>query len=41
MNEPWWNDMDKVAGLLTTIVMVTVVAVVCMVVIAGAARWLF
>lgn len=41
MNQPWWNDMDKVAGLLTTIVMVTLVTLACMAAVAAAAKWLF
>lgn len=37
--QPWWNDSDKVAGLLTTIVMVGLVASAMLLAVAGSA-WL-
>lgn len=42
MNEndlkPWWNDEDAVGGAIATIILMTVVIVICVLVIAGAIR---
>lgn len=32
-DKPWWNDGDKVAGMCTTILVLTGVVVVCMLVV--------
>lgn len=39
--EPWWNDGDKVGGLAATVVLLTLVIVVCLGVIALAAKFFF
>lgn len=28
--EPWWNDKERVAGLATTIIMLTFVLIICL-----------
>ena len=32
--EPWWNDGDKVAGLVTTILLLTIVLIICIVLVS-------
>lgn len=36
--KPWWNDQDAVGGAIATIILLTVVIVVCLLAVAGAIR---
>lgn len=39
--EPWWNDGDKVGGCAATMVLLTIVAIICLGLIAGAIKLFF
>jgi hypothetical protein len=39
--QPWWNDGDKVGGLVATIVLLTLVILVCIVLIGFSIKLMF
>jgi hypothetical protein len=39
--QPWWNDGDKVAGLVTTILLLTIVLLICIILVSVAVKLAF
>jgi hypothetical protein len=39
--DPWWNDGEKVAGLATTLIVLTFVAIICLGAVALAINFFF